>query len=113
MIDKYVVDPQKDLREEVIGLAQKLNELIEVVSSQANLVLRRPIHLASKQPDKEPGPAQYVEYMVEMVQQLQAGPYKLLVSKTAPASDLLKTVGETLKAFQDAVLTFQKSLAGN
>lgn len=98
MVDRYVVDPEKDQDQTIIELAQKLNEVIEVISSQQ-------VSLASRRPPV-PGPAQHVEYLEMMAKRLETGPYAAL-----EPNELTKAIGEALTKLQAAVEVYKASLA--
>jgi len=102
MIERYVTDEQKDLRQEVVGLAEKLNEVIDVLSRQVKLVAPR---------QQIPGPAQHVGYLEMMTQRLATGPLATLL-KEDESNDLAKAMKETLTKFQGAVQAYKASLVG-
>jgi len=98
MIDKIVIDPQIAITANV--LAEKLNEVISVLSSG-------PVRHQAPPP---PGPAQCVNYLETMTQRLQTGPYKQL--SEAEPSTLTEAIGEALKQLQVAITEYKKSLVG-
>lgn len=102
MIEKFVVDPQKDQDQTILELAQRLNEMVDVVNSPA-LRAGRPVL-------PTPGPAQHIAFIEMTTQRLLTGPYKLL-DETEP-NDLTKTIGEALTTLQGAVKAYKESLVG-
>lgn len=99
MVEKYEPDPQRDLREEVVGVAQKLNELIDVISHSpvGGLPQRR-----------EPNKLQYVEYMTTVSKRIRSGP--LMFIRQDDPNELTKAIEDTLTAFQAAVAAYKESL---
>ena len=103
MVDKIVVDPQKSDQKTMVELAQKLNEVIEAISSnQVSLASRRP---------PQPGPAQHIEYLEMMGMRLASGPYKTL--SAVDTSDEVKAIGEALTKFQEAVQVYKEKLVAS
>lgn len=101
MVDKYVVDPQASDQKTMAELTQKLNEVIDTISSnQVSLAARRPL---------VPGPTQHAEYLEMMAKRLESGPFKTL-SAAEPHNDLVKAIGTALTAFQAAVQAYKETL---
>ncbi len=98
MIEKHVVDPQKADNQNIVELANKLNELIDVVSHRGPRPTGPP----------QPSTLQYVEYLEKMCQRIRSGPLMLIRQEDPNA--LTKAIEDTLGAFQDAVIAFKESL---
>jgi len=98
MVTQYVVDPQKDQNQTILELAQKLNEVIAVLSQPA------------MRAGRPPGPAQYIEYLSSMAKRLETGPLKQL--SEAEPNELTVAIGDALSKFQAAVEAYKKSLVG-
>jgi len=97
MVEKIVIDPEVPTTPNT--LAQKLNELIDVIShSPPGGVPQR----------REPDKLQYVEYMVTMGQRMRSGP--LMFIRQADPNELTKAIEDTLGAFQAAVAAYKESL---
>ena len=99
MVEKYVPDPQKDLREEVVGVAQKLNELIELFGTP-------PVRPGMPQ-RREPGKLECAERMEVLVQRLHDDLFvRISQDVSGDQGDQAKAIDTALTTLQDALKVF-------
>jgi len=98
MVEKLVLDPQKEDKQNIVELTNKLNEVIESVG-------RRPRPAVSP---PQPSKLQYVEYIEKMCQRIRSVP--LAFVRQADPDDLTKAIEDALDAFEVAVMVYKESL---
>jgi len=98
MVEKLVLDPQKEDKQNIVELTNKLNEVIESVG-------RRPRPAVSP---PQPSKLQYVEYLEKMGQRIRSGP--LMFIRQEDPNELTQAIEDALGVLQDAVVAYKESL---
>lgn len=101
MIEKFVVDPKKADQQTMVELAQKLNEVLDVVN--------HPMLRAGRPVPPAPSSLQHVEFMASMAQRIRSGP--LMFVRQSEPNELTKAIEEALGTFQAAVVAYKESLS--
>lgn len=91
MVDKYVVDDQKDDKQTIRELAAKINELVEVVVNPPVAPRARPA----------PTALDHLRFIETMLQRVQSGPCTFIL-QSAPSAEAT-AVQQSITASQESV----------
>lgn len=101
MVEKLVIDEQKDDKQTLRELVAKVNELVDAVGS----VCKSPLELRTRRvPDK----TAHVRFMETMCQRLQSGSMMYLYQ--VEPNELTKEIRTALTALQTTIQEYKKSL---
>lgn len=97
MIDKFVVDEQKEDKETIKELVTKINELVAAANSPSNVA----------PPRREIKPVEYAAHLMSFGQRVRSGPLQMLVQMDP--CPLVTAIDEALATFQVAVVAYKQS----